>query len=525
MKIHFMKLIQSHLKTYSLIFLILFSTSDSISAVKLDQLQLNKANRDISKTLKKSQISLPKGFNMEKDELANLSSSANQFSLLDSLKFAIINNPGIQSNRDELNTLILRYHQTLDSYSPQLKSSLSYIISDSKNSSKETSHQQNFGITQKTGLGGRVNLDFSSAIKPENNTQHSSQIDLQVNQPLLKGFGRFISRENAISDKRSLLYEFRDFKNQIDRFAINIIQQYTNIVNQEIKNENFKRQFLKDQWLYKRTLAFFNIGRVSKLELLRVNQRKHNSENAWKNRIESWKNSIESFKLLMNFNSEGHLSLKPFAVVYKPLEANGLEQIVIALSNRLDYETSKDILEDAKRQYKIAKNGLLPELSLNAKAGIRTDKTSNKWLDQDLNKHRYSSTLSLNIPLNKIADRIEIFEAQNTIQRRERNHKLLKSTISIEVRNRIRSIKQLEKSIEIQNLILASEEKRYGVAQYRFQTGEVSNREVIEASESLTIAENAKLDLYLEHFIERLNLENDMGTLSLDYLFNLLKAS
>ena len=492
------------------------------SESKLENFHLSKAEKEIKKVLNKTKLDLPEGFDQEHIKL-ELKTSGNALSLSDALKIAIVNNPSIQSRREELNERILAFHQNIDSYSPQLQSTLSYIIAGSKTAVKSEEQQHNLDLSQKTGFGGLLNFNVSNSIQKDSSSSYQSRMQLDLSQPLLRKAGKKVSDEEYVQGKRSLLYEFRSFKDYIDRFSVSIIREYTNIINRKIKNNNLKRQYLKDAWLYRRTLAYFNRGRISKLELLRVTQRMHSTENQWKNQIQILQNSIENFKLTLNYNSEKVLILKPFRVKYAPLDAKGIEDISIAFEHRLDYKTAINNVEDAQRRYKLAKNDLLPNLSLNAGAGIENANTSNHWKNQNLNQHDYHASIQLQLPLNKQADRLNLYSTRNTINRRERDLKLLRSSISIDVRNRTRRIKQLEKSIEIQDLILASEEKRYGVAQFRFQNGDVSNREVIEASESLTAAQNIKLDLHLEHYIERLELKIDLGTLNLKTLFDILE--
>ncbi|MBF0198422.1 MAG: TolC family protein, partial [Planctomycetes bacterium] len=238
---------------------------------------------------------------------------------------------------------------------------------------------------------------------------------------------------------------------------------------------------------------------------------------------QSLKNQLESFKLKLNLSPKTKLSLIPFIANYSTLEEDAEQQVKSALKHRLDYQTAADSLEDAKRKYAFARNRLLPDLSFNLNANIQTEEDSSNLYAQDFEQHSYSSSLNLDLPLDKTADRQNLYNSQNTLKQRERDFKLLAYQISIEIKNRIRQIKQLEDSIEIQNLILESEKTRYGVAEFRFQSGEVSNREVIEASESLTDAENTKIDLYLNHFIAKLRLKKDLGLMDLDFIFELLK--
>ena len=86
----------------------------------------------------------------------------------------------------------------------------------------------------------------------------------------------------------------------------------------------------------------------------------------------------------------------------------------------------------------------------------------------------------------------------------------------MDIKNTIRRIRRLESSLEIQKIILETEKKRYNVAHFRFQNGQVSNREVIEAGDSLTSAVNSYLDFLASHYVALLQLKKDMGTLDID---------
>ncbi|MBF0196304.1 MAG: TolC family protein, partial [Planctomycetes bacterium] len=265
-----MKIIFTHNKSVFIIFLTWLLGHGNLQANIIEDYHLNKAEKEIRHAFKKTEVPLYEGIDDQNLHHEPPPEKIEKLNISQTLGLAILQNPTIQKKRDTLNSQALKFNGIRHSYTPQLAASLSYLISGTEDTQKKTNQSQNFTLTQKSGLGGQFKLALKGNQNNDVTADFNSSATISLSQPLLKGFGRDLSREDYVMGKRALIYDMRAFKRFLDDFCIDIIQDFTSLVNLQTKAQNLEKRFRKDEWLYKRTNAFFNVGRVSKLELLRV---------------------------------------------------------------------------------------------------------------------------------------------------------------------------------------------------------------------------------------------------------------
>lgn len=500
-------------------FLLIYFLQDSYAAV-LEKYHNKKAERYISEMFKRFSGNVELYHNFPNTDLTE-SSNTLKLNMHKAIQVALKKNKGVQDRIEQLQINALQLQQARHLFTPQLQGTINYIVNNSDSIAKNTSASQSLSISQDLGTGGDLSLRLSSSQSQDESTSHNASTSLSFNQPLLRGAGS-VGRESRVQAHRTFLYQVRDFKTFIDNFLIQAISRYIGLINSKIKKQNFERKYKQDLWLYKRTLAFFEIGRINKIELLRANQRKHQSENDWQQSIQELQNQTELFKLFMNLSPETELVLKEFKPTYNAYQKDIEYILENALVYRLDYQTANDQLEDAKRHFKHAKRGLLPDLSLSYDLSL-SESGAAKFDSQDLETHQQSAGIQLSLPLDQNSERLSYFRQKLNLQKQIRDFQNFKSTLIIDLKNEYRNIRQLESSINIQELILDSEKKRYGISQYRFQSGDVSNREVIEANDSLTQAINRLIDLHTDHYIAKLNLLKNIGMMDIQKVLTLLE--
>jgi len=88
--------------------------------------------------------------------------------------------------------------------------------------------------------------------------------------------------------------------------------------------------------------------------------------------------------------------------------------------------------------------------------------------------------------------------------------------LRVEVYSSFRELERRELSLEIQRQLIEDQTKNLRIAELRFERGEIENRDVVEASQSLLDAQNALINEQVNYEIERLELLQDLGILFVD---------
>ncbi|HIE68697.1 MAG TPA: hypothetical protein EYP98_00260, partial [Planctomycetes bacterium] len=139
----------------------------------------------------------------------------------------------------------------------------------------------------------------------------SSILNLTLTQPLLRGAGRHIAREPLTQSERNVIYAIRDFERFRSQFAIDLVADYWNVVQQMSDLENVEATYnslrlsrIKDEELQlagRRTIV--DLGRSKQSEFSANAQRVRA-----KNTLES---TLDSFKLTLGLPVTAVIELDP----------------------------------------------------------------------------------------------------------------------------------------------------------------------------------------------------------------------
>jgi outer membrane protein TolC len=200
---------------------------------------------------------------------------------------------------------------------------------------------------------------------------------------------------------------------------------------------------------------------------------------------------------------------------FETIKLNETLAVRLAYENRLDLTSALEQVEDAKRGVQIAKNSLLPDLSLVAGTGTRASSGA-AIREQVFNSHDASAGLTLNIPLDRTNEQIAAKQAQLGYERAERGYDLFRQELSTSVRNTLRNVVRLEKNIAIQKKLVEASAKSVEVAEIRFKQGTRTSREVADAQIDYQNAKNALISQTVDYAISLLDLQRSLGLLRVD---------
>jgi outer membrane protein TolC len=120
------------------------------------------------------------------------------------------------------------------------------------------------------------------------------------------------------------------------------------------------------------------------------------------------------------------------------------------------------------------------------------------------------------MPWNRSSERAAYRDSYIVLERAIRTTQELEDTVKQEVRQTLRVLDQAAESIEIQARSVALAERRVESTELFLQAGRAQIRDVLEAQESLISAQNALTAAAVTYRLAQLELQRDMGTLTLD---------
>jgi len=420
------------------------------------------------------------------------------------------------SQKESLYLTALSLSGTRHGYSPLVSALLAYTFSDG--TSLDPSHTGSFagGVSQILPWGATLDASLASSYaNVDSNGDFSSSAGIRYAQPLLRGAGHAIAYEPLIQAERDLIYAIREFDRFREAYSIEVARRYYDLVEQEQSLENQRRSLERLAFGHRQAEAKFQMGEIEEVEVLRARRSELNGQNDLLRAEEELELALDQFRVFLGLGDDLRVRIEPTSPEFVPVDLDVESAIGVALENRLDYITARERLDDSARGLAIARDGLKGSLDLNLSYGVASDPEP-RFTAQGVDDQDWSAGLVYDLPVDRVVERNSYRAAQIANTRALRDFDEFEDNLVVGLRNRFRSLRRIELSLEIQRESIHDEERNVIIAQLLFDRGEKSNRDVVEAQENLLVAQNALVREQVSYEIERLNLLRDMGILFID---------
>ena len=435
-------------------------------------------------------------------------------SVQEALRVATHNNRDFRSQIETLQLAALSVSLQERNFGPILSNTISYVFANSPSTAATGTAAASVGVSQVLPTGGGVSastgLSAVDDLEAGGSTTYRHDVTVSFSQPLLRGFGREVAWEALTQAQRDVIYALRDFELFRQDFSIDVLSSYYGILRQKQVVENSRRTYERFVFLRRRSEALFEIGRVSAIDKFRAKQEELTASNNLITEEETLASLLDSFRVFLGLPEGVRIDVEDVKPTAKQADIDLDSAVAAALHNRLDLRTAEERLEDADRGVRIARNGLLPDLDLDATFGLDGVRGAG-WPNQY--EGSQSVGLSLVLPLDKVPDRNTYKRSLITRSRRRRTLDLTRDNIRVGVMNTYRRLRRLANSVQIQQANVDLAEKRVQNAQVLFEAGELGNRDVVEAESAKLSAQNALIRAILDYEIARLQLKRDIGIL------------
>jgi len=398
-------------------------------------------------------------------------------------------------------------------YGPLVTSTLS-AGTGSGDTSTETA---SLTIAKRLLTGGDVRLDAQTSGSQAGGTDddYSSSVGLSIEQPLLRGAGRLVAREDLTQAERDLVYAGRDLILFKQQFLIDIVQQYYQLVRQLGQIRNQKEKLEGARWLRNRAQALNQREMASEIDVLRAQNNLLRAENDLNDAKESYDLQLDRLKLDLGLPIEQTVQLVETTLAYRAVQVELGPGVEAALRNRLDLKTAQGSAQDAHRALAIARNNLRGDLDLTARVGYSTE-SGTTFGDQRLGEPEWSVGVAYGIPLDRTAEKTSYRQRLIAYARALRQANRVRDEVVLDVRKTVRDLRQAAATITFQEKNIELAEKRLQRAVADLERGEATTRDVEEAQDELLDAQNALIRAQVDYIIATLQMKKDTGELDFE---------
>jgi outer membrane protein TolC len=427
-------------------------------------------------------------------------SKAKQMDLQEILAYAIANSREYRRQKESLYITALSLLMEQHLWGPRFFDEVTANITGTPESGdydQALTVVNSFGVTHRLPNGGSVSatalVSFVNLLHDASGGDGEGQdasLQLEASVPLLRGAGD-VAREDLIQAKRDLIYAARTFERYRRTYLLDISTRYYELIRRQAELLNLQRQLKSLEWLSSRITGLAEAGRQPPFEIQRAQQQVLFARNSLINSQESYAASLDNLKLQIGMGINQALVVKPIELQIPEPFLEPEKAIATAWDYRLDLQTSKDQVDDARRAVKNARNGLLPDLDLNASLTLNTDTNrKNGGVDFEAGDSDYKVGMTFGAPLDRRREQLQLRKDIITQERAWRSFTQDRDQIALEVRQSIRRIQQARFTLTLQQRNIDVSAKRMRGVVLRLRT--LGPRDFIEAQDDLLQAENTR---------------------------------
>ncbi|MBN1816166.1 MAG: TolC family protein [Sedimentisphaerales bacterium] len=375
--------------------------------------------------------------------------------------------------------------------------------------------------------------------------------DASVSLPLLRGSGKHIVREPLTQAERNVIYEIWRFEQYKQTFAVDVASEYLAVLRQLDQVNNAEANYRRNVLSARTSRRLASAGRLKEIEVDQAVQSELDARQGWITALQGYERQLDDFKNLLGLPVDARIELErdeldklvqyasvnlinleqaaydpnevvaadaPIVLVEPSMERAGPYEIDRDMALRLAFEHRLDLLVaqgevyDAQRQVVIRADALGAELTLFG--SVNTSSTED--VDLSLKEGVYSGLLTLDLPIERTAERNAYRNSLISLEQTIRSVQTLEDRIKLDVRNRLRNLLSLRESLQINALAVQVAEKRVRSVGMFFLAGDAQTRDLLEAQDALLRAQNSLTAAVVSYRVAELELQRDIGLLQVN---------
>lgn len=386
------------------------------------------------------------------------------------------------------------------------------------------------------------------------------EADASVSMPLLRGSGAHIVTEPLTQAERDVLYAIWEFERFKRTFAVNIAGEYLAVLQALDRIANEEANYGSLIMSVRRSRRLADSGDMDVIQVDQAVQNELRARNRWIVAKQNYERSLDDFRILLGLPVDAKIDLdraeldklvetvsasiidlskfvtdpndevlpadapielaQPSQEGAGPYEIDRLLATRLALENRLDLRVVQEKVFDAQRGVIFWADRLGAELTFlgSASAGGRRTVSSASSRDARirLNEAELSGLLTLDLPLERVAERNDYRNSLIGLERAVRSVQSLEDQVKLDVRSGLRALQSTRETLQIQARAVQLAEKRVSSTNMALEAGRASIRDSLEAQEALLSAQNALTAAVINYRMTELELQRDIGLLKVD---------
>ena len=448
-------------------------------------------------------------------------------SLADALAVAVGNNRDYKRRREDLYEQALRLTETRRDYGRLFSADADTSLSrtDASDDVEWFGGEGVSGTVSKLLAGGaRVTLGLSHRLtrfySGDTRPNGSNTLTFGVVQPLLRNAGTLVNREGLVQGERDMIYAVREFRRFQQGFIIDVAERYYGLLSlqDQLRNAESNHRRAVDNW--KKIQRLSGGGRKSDMEVDQARQKVLEAEDNLVRTRKDYGRRLDGFKLFLGVPID--LGIGPDPAELERIAGRGLlrpnltlkQAVRAALDRRLDLKTAQDLVEDRRRGVEIAYRRFFPNLDVSYE--FSSSSPGREHLAPPVGDRSHTWSLDLGVPFDWTPRRNDYRRSLIAHEQIERDLKLFRDQLVLEVRDAWRELEEARTNYRIQQESARLAERRVKSASLLLQSGRATARDLLEAEDALLASQNALTSALIRHTVQRLHFWNAVERFEVD---------
>lgn len=443
---------------------------------------------------------------------ASAAQTGGVLSLTDAVNEALVNNERIVNQGDAIQQADLSLRLARNAFRPKVTPN----IFGSFGRTDVSSQTYRVDVSQKlvTGTELRLSTGTASAQIPGDLEGdllfYNADTTLSLSQPLLRGFGRGVSRRGLTSAEARREDADRQQRLAEHQVAIDVAAAYYRLVSQQSFVDVARQSLLRARRLRDASEAKLDAGLVSQLDVLRSQQLVSQAEMQFFDAQAAVEDARDQLTFLMGRRSNAAFQVNADIPRADADPIDVPSATAMALANRLDLQSRRAINEEAERQIRYSRNQLLPQVDVNF--ALTRRETAPTFRDSfGLDGYKFATFFTIAMPVDRTAQQVEYQSALIDRDRRRRETETLERQIADSVKQGVRERDRLLRSVAAAETSVAISRREVEVAQLRYETGLSNNLDVVTAEGALLQAEGRRIQALADSAVAVLRLRAVLG--------------
>jgi outer membrane protein len=362
----------------------------------------------------------------------------------------------------------------------------------------------NFGFREVTPQGGTVSVGVdASRTKSDinvNPVSFGTGLSFSIDQPLLRGYGRYATERSIIVAQVNSQLSRQDFALQVTTTTQQVINAYWNLVNarEQLVVAQESLQLARD--LHERNKIQVQVGTLAPLELTQSEAAIATREEGIIQATSAVGDAEDTLRQLLNL-PRGPLWSTPIIPTSDPktnekLTVNLDEALRIALAQRPELMSQQIQLEQAKRDAEYFRSQLKPSLDFKASygySGLGTAYSDAFNQVTGLSFRGWSAELAFAYPIQNRTARAQSATANVAVDRIQSLYDQQRLVIETDVRHTARALDTAVKSIDAAVKAREFQEKNLDAEKKRYENGMSTSFQITQIQDQLTQARSSEV--------------------------------